>query len=77
MSDLRERVEKMIRDEIAPAMEVDGSVIEVLDIENGCARVRLGGACAACPATIMYFVRGFEEELRQRFPEVEYLEAVP
>lgn len=77
MSELRDRVETVIRNEIAPLMELDGSSIEVLDVEQGCARVRLNGACAGCPATIMTLVMGMELELRKRIPEVEYLEATP
>ena len=77
MTDLRARVEQVIRTEVAPALDLDGAGIEVLGVENGCARVRLNGACAGCPATVMFLVRGIEEELRKRLPEVEYLEAVP
>lgn len=75
--DLRARVEAVLRSEAAPALELDGTAIEVLDVDRGCARVRLNGACAGCPATVMFLVRGLEEELRRRVPEVEYLEAVP
>lgn len=75
--DLRARVEAVLRTEAAPALELDGTAIEVLDVDRGCARVRLNGACAGCPATVMFLVRGLEEELRRRVPEVEYLEAVP
>lgn len=77
MTDLRSRVEAVLRTEAAPALEMDGTAIEVLDVDQGCARVRLNGACAGCPATVMFLVRGLEEELRRRVPEVEYLEAVP
>jgi Fe-S cluster biogenesis protein NfuA len=76
-SDLRSRVEAVLRAEVAPALEMDGTTLEVLDVEHGCARVRLNGACAGCPATVMFLVRGMEEELRKRIPEVENLEAVP
>jgi Fe-S cluster biogenesis protein NfuA len=76
-SDLRDRVETILRTEVAPALDVDGSTLEVLDVEQGCARVRLNGVCAGCPATVMFLVRGMEEELRKHIPEVEYLEAVP
>ena len=77
MTDLRSRVEAVIRAEIAPALELDGTGIEVLDVEDGCARVRLNGACSGCPATVMFVIRGMEEELRRHVPEIEYLEAVP
>jgi Fe-S cluster biogenesis protein NfuA len=77
MTDLRARVEEVIRTEIAPLLELDGAGIEVLAVENGCARVRLNGVCAGCPATVMFVVHGIEQELRQRVPGVEYLEAAP
>jgi Fe-S cluster biogenesis protein NfuA len=77
MTDLRSRVEAVIRSKVAPALELDGTAIEVLDVDQGCARVRLNGACAGCPATVMFIIRGMEEELRRHIPEIEYLEAVP
>ena len=76
-SELRSRVETILRTEVAPVLEIDGTEIEVLDVDRGCARVRLNGACAGCPATVMFLIRGLEEELRKHVPEVEYLEAVP
>jgi Fe-S cluster biogenesis protein NfuA len=77
MIDLRERVEAVLKSEVASALELDAAGIELIDIDRGCARVRLSGACAGCPATVMFLVRGIEEELRRRVPEIEYLEAVP
>jgi Fe-S cluster biogenesis protein NfuA len=77
MTDLRSRVEAVLQSKVAPALEMDGTTLEVLDVDHGCARVRLNGACAGCPATVMFLVRGMEEELRKYIPEVEYLEAVP
>ncbi|HVK08148.1 MAG TPA: NifU family protein [Gemmataceae bacterium] len=77
MTDLRDRVESAIRTHVAPALELDGTGIEVLDVADGCARVRLNGTCSGCPATVMFLVRGMEEELRRLVPEVDYLEAVP
>jgi len=77
MTDLRSEVEQAIREHVAPALELDGSAIEVLDVDRGCARVRLNGACAGCPATVMFLVRAIEEELRKLVPEIEYLEAAP
>jgi Fe-S cluster biogenesis protein NfuA len=77
MTDLRSHVEEVIRTRVAPALEMDGTTIEVLGVDRGCARVRLNGACAGCPATVMFVIRGMEEELRRHVPEIEYLEAVP
>ena len=74
---LRERVEHALKHDIAPALELDGTGIEVLDVSDGIASVRLSGVCAGCPATIMTVITSLEDELRKKVPEVEVLEAVP
>jgi Fe-S cluster biogenesis protein NfuA len=77
MSELRDRVERALKQDIAPALLLDGNGIEVLDVSDGIAQVRLSGACAGCPATIMTVITSLEDELRKHVPEVEVLEAVP
>ncbi|MBX9625329.1 MAG: NifU family protein [Gemmataceae bacterium] len=77
MTDLKARVESALRDDIAPALRLDGGEIEVLDVSDGVAQVRLSGACAGCPATIMTVITSLEDELRKKVPEVEVIEAVP
>lgn len=74
---LKERVEEVLKTEVAPVLELDGTAIEVLDVRDGVARLRLGGACSGCPASVMTLIMGIEQELRQRIPEIEYLEAAP
>jgi Fe-S cluster biogenesis protein NfuA len=75
--DLRDRVARTLAEVVGPALEMDGAAIEVLDVTDGVARVRLGGVCAGCPSTVMTVIMGIEQELRRHVPEVEYLEAVP
>jgi Fe-S cluster biogenesis protein NfuA len=76
-TDLRDRVERALKLHVAPALELDGSAIEVVGVADGIASVRLTGACSGCPATIMTILTGLESELRKHVPEVEFLEAVP
>ena len=76
-AELKERVARVLAEEIGPALQLDGGRIEVLDVSDGIARLRLNGVCDGCPSTIMTVLMGLEQELRQRIPEVEYLEAVP
>jgi Fe-S cluster biogenesis protein NfuA len=73
---LQDRVARVLAEEVAPILQLDATDIEVLDVSDGVVRVRFHGACAACPGAIMTLIMGVEQELRQRFPEVEYLEAV-
>ncbi len=74
--ELKERVAQVLAREIAPALGMDGTHMEVLDVQGGIARIRLGGACGSCPSSIMAIVMGIEQELRWLIPEVECLEAV-
>jgi Fe-S cluster biogenesis protein NfuA len=56
---------------------MDGSDLELLDIDDGVVRLRFHGACGSCPSSIVSLVMLVEQELRGKVPEVEYLEVVP
>ena len=74
---LGDRVARVVAEEVAPLLEMDGASVEVLDVDDGVVRVRLHGACGACPGSVYAVVMGVEEELRRRVPEVRYLEIAP
>ena len=77
MSDFQLRVTRILRDEVAPILQLDGDGIDVVAVEDGVVQVRVGSVCGNCPGTIMTVMMGLEQELRRRLPEVEYLEVVP
>ena len=77
MTELKDRVAQVLAEQIAPALHMDGTLMEVLDVTGGVARIRLGGVCGSCPSSIMAVVMGIEQELRRLVPEVECLEAMP
>jgi Fe-S cluster biogenesis protein NfuA len=74
--ELKARVVRVLAEQVGPALEMDGTAIEVLDVSDGVVQVRLGGVCSGCPASVMTVIMGIEQELRKHVPEVEYLEAV-
>jgi Fe-S cluster biogenesis protein NfuA len=74
---LKERVAHVLAREVGPALDMDGTLLEVLDVEDGIARIRFNGVCGNCPSSIMAAVMGIEAELRRHLPEVAYIEAVP
>jgi len=76
-TDLKERIRRMLIDEAGPALKLDGSAIEVLEVLDGVARIRLGGGCSGGPSTLMMVIHGIEEELRRSVPEVKCLEVLP
>jgi Fe-S cluster biogenesis protein NfuA len=75
--DLKDRVTRILAEEVGPALQMDGADIEVLDVCEGVVRVRLHGTCSGCPSTVMAVTMSIEQELRRLVPELEYLEAVP
>lgn len=74
--DLKARIEQLVRDEIAPALQLDRDAVAVVDVSEGIVQLRLGSFCAGCPSTIMSIIMGLETELRQRLPEVAYVELI-
>lgn len=76
MSILAERVADVLRAEVAPALELDPDELEVVEVENGIATLRLGPACHSCSGTLMALVMSIESELKSRIPEVEIVEVV-
>ena len=74
---LKQRVARVVAEEVAPLLQMDGGGIEVVAVEDGVVQVRLSGACGCCPGSVQAVIMGIEDELRRRVPEVEYLEAVP
>jgi Fe-S cluster biogenesis protein NfuA len=72
---IREKVEKAI-EEIRPNLQADGGDIELVDVENGVAKVKLKGACAGCPMSTMTIKWGVERFLKQNVPEITRVETV-
>ena len=74
---VKDRVALVLAKEVAPALGMDGTIIEVIEVADGVASVRLGGACGSCPSSVMALIMEIERELRRRVPEIEYLEVAP
>ena len=73
--DLKEQVKKAI-EEIRPNLKADGGDIELVDVENGVAKVKLKGACAGCPMSTMTVKWGVENFLKRKVPEITKVETV-
>jgi Fe-S cluster biogenesis protein NfuA len=71
----RERVEAVL-ERIRPLMQADGGDIELVDVHDNSARVRLTGMCAGCPSAHMTLYMGVETALREEIKEFEELHVV-
>jgi len=67
---------KAVLENIRPALQRDGGDVELVDIVDGVVRVRLKGACGACPMSTMTLKQGIERYLKQQIPEITSVEAI-
>lgn len=72
---LFERVDKAL-DLIRPSIRMDGGDVELVEVEDGIARVKMVGACGGCPMSTMTLKMGIERAIRHQVPEVKSVEAV-
>ena len=68
---MRERIEKIIDEQIRPGLQMDGGDIELVDIdEDGIVKVRLKGACGGCPMSQLTLTMHVEKKLKEAIPEI-------
>lgn len=70
----REKIEEVMEEEIRPHLKADGGDAEIVDVEDGVVTVQLKGACVGCPMSQLTIQGMIEEQLKNRFPEVEKVE---
>lgn len=76
MSIQRDKVENILSS-IRPYLQADEGDIELVNItDNGIVEVKLLGACADCPLSIMTLRAGVERALMNEIPEIRRVEAI-
>lgn len=74
--ELFEKVENVL-DLIRPYLRVDGGDVELVEItEDNIVKVKLLGACYACPLNLMTLRAGIERKIMIEVPEIVRLENV-
>lgn len=71
----RENIEAVL-ERIRPFMRADGGDIELIDIGDHSAGVKLTGMCAGCPSAHMTLYIGVEAAIREALPDFETLHLV-
>ena len=73
---MKERVEAAIS-KVRPALQADGGNVELVEVSpDGIVKVRLTGACGACPMSQMTLKMGIERVIKQEVPEVKEVVAL-
>lgn len=70
---LEERVREAL-EEVRPYMDSHGGDVELLEVEDGVARLRLAGSCDGCPASASTLELAIEEALERTAPDLVGLE---
>jgi Fe-S cluster biogenesis protein NfuA len=72
--DVETRVRRALED-VRPYLGSHGGDVELVAVEEGVARVRLGGTCNGCPSSSVTLRNAIEEAIMQAAPELEGVDA--
>ena len=70
-----ERVAAII-ERVRPFIQNDGGDIELVEVFDNKAKVRLSGNCVGCPSASMTLYMGLEQAIKDEIPEFEELVVV-
>ncbi len=68
-------VEKVL-DQLRPYLMADGGNVELVELDGPVVKLRLQGACGACPSSTMTLRMGIERKLRDSIPDILEVEQV-
>ncbi|PIQ89117.1 MAG: hypothetical protein COV72_04805 [Candidatus Omnitrophica bacterium CG11_big_fil_rev_8_21_14_0_20_42_13] len=73
---MRQKVEAAL-DKIRPMLAADGGDVQLVDVSpDGIVKVKLTGACGACPMSAMTLKMGVEKAIKKDVPEIKEVAAV-
>lgn len=63
-------------DRIRPLLQADGGDVELVEVKDGVVKLKLTGACGACPMAAMTLKHGVEQVLKKEVPGIKEVVAV-
>ncbi len=67
---LAEKVQKVIEEEINPALALHGGFVQLIDVKDTTVYIELGGGCRGCGMVDVTLKQGIEVQIKQRVPEI-------
>lgn len=68
----REQVEDVL-EKLRPAIMMHGGDVELVEVVDNCAKIRLVGHCIGCPSSTSTLQYGIEQTLKEEIPEFDHL----
>jgi Fe/S biogenesis protein NfuA len=65
-----QKIQKVIDEQLGPALAQHGGWIELVEVEGDCAHVQLGGGCQGCAGARATLKNGIESVITREVPEV-------
>jgi Fe-S cluster biogenesis protein NfuA len=75
-SAIAEAIEKIIAQEIRPAVAMDGGDVVFREFRDGVVYLSMRGSCHGCPSALMTLKMGIERRLQEDFPEIREVKAI-
>ena len=76
LSEIEEKIVKILEQKIRPAVAKDGGDIKFKEFKDGVVKVQLQGSCSGCPSSTMTLKQGVQNLLCHYLPEVKEVEEV-
>ncbi len=74
---LQDKVKKVLKEKVNPLLQTEGGGVELVGITNdNIVKVKLQGACGACPFAQYTLTGVVERLLKEDIPEIKSVEAV-
>jgi len=73
---MREKIEQAL-EKIRPMLAADGGNVELVEVsDDGVVKLKLTGACGACPMSQVTLKMGIEKILKEEVPEIKEVIAI-
>ena len=76
LSEIEEKIVKILDKKIRPAVARDGGDIKFKEFKDGIVKVQLQGSCSGCPSSTMTLKQGVQNLLCHYIPEVKEVVAI-
>ena len=68
--EVKDKVQKILDELINPAIAAHGGFVELLDVKENIAYLRLGGGCQGCGMVNVTLKHGIEATLKEEIPQL-------
>ncbi|MFQ5521608.1 MAG: NifU family protein [Candidatus Methylomirabilia bacterium] len=68
--ELKEKMQKLFDDSINPAVGMHGGYVELLDVKDNTAFIRMAGGCQGCGMADVTLKQGIERLIFEEVPEI-------